>query len=552
MSAPAVSTTAARSARPAAGVRPAEPLPFLLRTPVSLALLFTLALAFRLVVMPGSTPRNMDPDAAHFLNVARCFERGQGFSNIGAWPAWMQPAKLPMPETFKEPGYPWLIWKLKPVTGGDPFRAGQVVSLFGGIAIPLLLYALARRLAGDRAVALAAGLIAAASPLLIAQSVRVMVDSIFPAVALTTLVVAERRTDVTDRARAAALDLAAGVALGAAFLLRSGAMLLWLPLALLAIRGRRPLAALGGLALTALAAAVVASPFIVRNLRIFHTWFHSDVSEYAIWPYVDPLTFNAGLEHPPAPVGFLLGHLPQVAKHWLQSAARFALHTFPEEILGHQWILPVVVGLAVSLRRWRHHLFAYALIVFMPGMLFALHWDSRYFVIPTMLWCLFAATGGLAILRRLGPVAGRAGLDLRPITAGMLALALVVQVQVASNMVRRFDYAENPAAITLGPELHRRLAPDESVMVMTTSTYAWWADRPSVHLVISDHERFVATLRRLRVRLAVLPTDRLPEFASRYEGGKLPAAFRFERTEPALGVTVFGVEPDSTSASKAP
>ena len=543
MSAPSVSAPAPPAARATA----TGSLPLLLRTPVALAVIFAVALAFRLAVLPGSTARNMDPDAAHFLNVARCFERGQGFSNVGAWPAWIQPEKLPMPETFKEPGYPWLIWKLKPLAGGDPFRAGQLVSLFGGLAIPLLLWALARRLTADRAVALGSGLLAAASPLLIAQSARVMVDSIFPAVALAMLVLAERRTDVTDPARAAALDAAAGVALGAAFLLRGGAMLLLLPLVVLAFRGRRPVAALGGLAVTMLAAAAVASPFIARNLRLFHTWYHSDVSEYAIWPYVDPLTFNAGLEHPPVPVTFLLHHLPQVARHWAESAARFALHTFPEEILGHQWILPVLAGLAVSLRRWRQHLFAYVLLAAMTGILLSVHWDARYFVVPATLYCVFAATGAIAILRRLGPVAGRAGLDLRPIAAGLLVLALLVQAQMARQQVRRFDYPENAAAIALGPELQRRLAPDESAMVMTTSTYAWWADRPTVHLVISDRERFLATVRRLKVMLAVLPTDRLAEFASRYEGGKLPDAFRFERTEPALGVTVFRVEADSTA-----
>ena len=110
--------------------------------------------------------------------------------------------------------------------------------------------------------------------------------------------------------------------------------------------------------------------------------------------------------------------------------------------------------------------------------------------------------------------------------------------------MRRFDYVENAAAIALGPELHRRLAPGESAMVMTTSAYAYWADRPTVHLVISDPERFLATMRRLKVRLAVLPTARLAEFAARYAGGKLPDALRYERTEPSLGVTVFRVDPD--------
>ena len=129
---------------------------------LALALIFVVSLGFRLAVLPGSTPANMDADAAHFLNVARCFERGEGFSNVGAWPAWMKPERLPMPETFKEPGYPWLIWKLKPLAGGNPFRAGQLISMLGGLLLPLLLYALARQMSGDRSVALTAGLLAAA------------------------------------------------------------------------------------------------------------------------------------------------------------------------------------------------------------------------------------------------------------------------------------------------------------------------------------------------------------------------------------------------------
>jgi hypothetical protein len=112
---------------------------------------------------------------------------------------------------------------------------------------------------------------------------------------------------------------------------------------------------------------------------------------------------------------------------------------------------------------------------------------------------------------------------------------------VARQSVRRFFNPEAPAAIALAPELRSRLAPDESVMVMTTSTYAWFADRPSVHLVISDSTRFADTVRRLKVRMAVLPTARLGEFAARFEGGRLPAVLVLERTEPELGVTVFRV-----------
>src|SRR5689334_74436 len=94
---------------------------------VALALILAVAIAVRLYALPGSTIATMDPDGAHFLNIARCFVRGQGFSNPAAWPAWMQPASLPMPETIKEPGYPWLMAKLAAWTGGDLFRAGVLL-----------------------------------------------------------------------------------------------------------------------------------------------------------------------------------------------------------------------------------------------------------------------------------------------------------------------------------------------------------------------------------------------------------------------------------------
>ena len=42
----------------------------------ALALIAAVALATRLLALPGSSAGNMDPDSARLLNVARYFERG--------------------------------------------------------------------------------------------------------------------------------------------------------------------------------------------------------------------------------------------------------------------------------------------------------------------------------------------------------------------------------------------------------------------------------------------------------------------------------------------
>ena len=62
-----------------------------------------------------------------------------------------------------------------------------------------------------------------------------------------------------------------------------------------------------------------------------------------------------------------------------------------------------------------------------------------------------------------------------------------------------------------------------------------------MHLVIADEPDFRATIRRLKVRMAALPTSRLAVFAARFPGGRLPPELVLERSDPALDVTVFSV-----------
>ena len=513
------------------------------RHPVAaLVLLLAVTLGARLAVLPGSREANMDPDAAHFLNIAHCFAAGQGFSNPAAWPAWIRPARLPMPETFKEPAYPYAISKLAPLVG-DPFRAGQLISLLAGLLLPFFVYGLGRTLDADPRVGLVAGFAAAGSPLLLAQSVRVMVDSLFAAVVCLLFWAATARGSESARARPLLLDLAVGALLGLTFLLRAQTLLILPALGVLYLL-RRPLGtSLVRLAFALAAALLVASPLLLRNLRLFGTPLHSDVAAYGIWPYVDHLAFSHGLDRPPAPLAFVLHHVPQVFHHMALSLVRFALHSLPEDILGNAlWMPLLAAGALACLARWRRWLFAYVYLGLTITFVMAVHWDARYFASTVALFGLFAAAGAAWLARAVAstPLAGR--LTGGHLLAAALAVSLTVQTVAARREAAGGASIELAAARAEGPRLARHLAADEAVMAVTTSYWSWTTGRPSVHLVIADQGRFLETVRRLHVRYAALPTSRLAEFAARYPGGRLPSVLVPDHADPALDLTVFAVD----------
>ena len=500
------------------------------------------ALVARVLLAFGSTEANMDPDAAHFLNIARMFRTGHGFTNPAAWPAWMQPASLPMPETFKEPGYPWLIAQL-----GGSFAAGQAISLAAGVLLPWATYALARRRALSMNASLLAALLVAASPLALLSSVRVMVDAAFALVVTAMFWLASRDASSLDGARPLARELLAGVLFGVAYLLRAQTLILLLPLLVLLFERRdlrtglvRSAAALG-------AAVVVSAPFWLRNLRLFHTPLYSDVVAYGLWPYVDHLQFSHGLEHPPAILPFVLAHVPQVLAHMARSTVEFFTHALPDEIVGHAfWMLPLALGVVLSFRApvvWR---FAWLYLGVTLVFIMAVHWDARYFTSSVPLYCLLTASGAAALWERLASWARLGPVKATTLLGAATALVVLLQCAVARRTEAALAPPEIDAARTQAAFLDAKLAPDEAVLAVTTSYWSWFANRPSVHLILADEPRFDAAMRRLKVRWAALPTSRLPEFAARYPGGALPRSLVYDHADPKTDVTVFRVQTEET------
>jgi hypothetical protein len=160
------------------------------------------------------------------------------------------------------------------------------------------------------------------------------------------------------------------------------------------------------------------------------------------------------------------------------------------------------------------------------------------------LWALMTAVGASWIARALGPLELVGRIRGRHLLNAAVVVTFAIQAVAARRNVGGYHPPGIEAAMAQAAFLHERLRPDEAVMAMTNSFYSWFADRPSVHLVIADEDRFMETVRRLKVRYAVLPTSRLGELASRFPERRLPRALVVDHADPRNDVTVFAIEAD--------
>jgi len=141
---------------------------------------------------------------------------------------------------FYNLGYPLLLWLARPFANDNPFLAGRLVAALGGTLLLGATWWLARRILG-RGPALLALLVLALSPLVVEHALYVGTDMPFAALcalAIALLVpIADCRLQIADYDNQTAIGnrrsaicrwsfIAAGVAAGAAFLLRHPGLLL--------------------------------------------------------------------------------------------------------------------------------------------------------------------------------------------------------------------------------------------------------------------------------------------------------------------------------------
>ena len=517
-------------------------MPLRRRRTVAVALLAIVTLVPRLWALRAAGWDNLTPDSAHYMNLARSIERGLGFVSPETWPAWLDPARLPIPETIKEPGYPYALAAVTRLAR-DPVRAGQWISLVAGLLLPFATWWLVRALEPEGPVGLLAALLVAGSPLLITQSVYVMSDSLFALLVTVAFALAAARG--SGERGDSALATGVGLTLGLAYLVRAQAMTALPVVVGMLVVGRPGRAALSRLGFALATLAVVVSPWMLRNMRLFGGPIYSNVVAFGIEPYVDPFTLYHGLDPPPAPLAFALGHPAEVARYTLRSAWSFGWRTLPHDLLGSRiWLALMVLGAGAACARWRAWWPVLSFAVFNVAFLLPLLWLPRYFSAFVPAACALAALGAI---RLIGAVGGRVVMGrvrvAHAAAAALAALSLVSCIRTVRHAGETY-HPEWSAARAWGPWLSTHLAPGEAVMASMTSYWAWASDRHAVQAVVTDEARLKAMLSRLHVRYAAMTPEFEREYASRLPAGRLPDWIRPLTTDPANGIAIYEVRPD--------
>jgi hypothetical protein len=227
------------------------------------ALGFVLRLAFALLYWTG---RPMTHDEREYLALARSVARGDGF---------VYPADEPAPGTGQQfgraPGYPLFLAALRVTEPVDhaPRRVQIAQAVLGALGI-WLIAAIAGRAAGPRA-ALAAAIIAAVYPPLVAMPAYVFTETLFSAVALAAALSLQTRAGVSHgfpRNATRPSPIAGGVLTGAAILIRP-VMLFFLAFETCWLIRRRAYSAASAFLL---AAILCVAPWTIRNHRVYGRW----------------------------------------------------------------------------------------------------------------------------------------------------------------------------------------------------------------------------------------------------------------------------------------
>lgn len=421
----------------------------------------------------------LENDGVEFVRLATNWFHGHGYvSTLGG------------AHTMYPPFYPLLIGLLAPVAGSEE-AAGRLVPLLAGVALVGVIYSIALRVFGPR-VAMFAGVLAAAHPLLIALSVTTSAEGLYITMAAAASLLLVECMDRPSWARA----VLAGLCVAAAYLTRPEALVLvpLLAAVLVAVywhRGRLG-RGFGLAAVLGVTTFLLATPYVIHLTRLAGSFrwegkssFNNLITERtrlqrmmvgeasrgvdsegrAVGPYLFR-DQTVVLRQPGAAVGSTVQGLFRDSHHQLARVIRQVLRA--EAMGGIPILLLALAGFCFG-GWWRGHKSEVAVILTIPLLtllaLLTLDWIWARYLLPLLpALVLFAAAGLAWIDRRSRALAVAAGVLVVAVSArGTARLfeigqARDIDVRVAGEWIRN-DYPEAVPSLTRPRIMGIRLAP---------------------------------------------------------------------------------------------
>lgn len=235
----------------------------------------------RVLLLPadGAVVNGFSHDSGYISIVAERVRDGAGFTNPAHWLLFLNPPSLPMPFHNANPGYPALMAALSAAVGVDVAYAGLLISALSSVLLGVAVFSLVQRLSGNDRFAALCGVAVIFFPPLWRTSFGVLPDALSTALCFSAMAVAVR-------AKTARGWAAVGVLFGLAWLGRSSSTLI-VPGLLWWMFRTRPWRQFAAATLVfALAAVLVASPWLVHTYQTWGSALRSDAGYYLLQDYL--------------------------------------------------------------------------------------------------------------------------------------------------------------------------------------------------------------------------------------------------------------------------
>jgi len=504
---------------------------------VLLALLF-IYLAIRVILVPADAAASggFAHDGAYLSIVAGQVRDGNGFVNPAHWLLFLWPKSLPMPYHNANPGLPALMALVSLLLGVETARAALLISAVSSGLLAVSVFALVSRYTPDWRVGAFLAAVVTLFPANLTDSLSALPDALCTALCVGAVAFAVRNGKGWT-------PVAAGLTLGLAWLARSSAILLFLPLAWLLFRLRRD--RLRSVLLLAAAFVAATSPWLVHTWRVWGSPFRSDAPLYLFQDYYaqsyggDTDRYWRSLDPPP---GF-----GEILRRDAAGFARFYVRGIPH--LGYlvmaffsgwskaaaAFYLALAGCAALFSRRFRKtpEFQAGALLMLLTLAVLNVRpysYEPRYLGCALVLALLWLALPAAALLGR------------RPERAfewTALAVGLACAAAMAWQDAAAFRQFTGPSAAIAATRaeygrLQREVAGNERVVIPTPYFYTLFTGRSALAPPNSGKERLLQFMTRYSARFLAVPTARLSYYYPDY--GTFGPELRFIREAGPLSV----------------